>query len=218
MQRPEYLDEFYGDLPVGVIVYDSKYIAQYYNPMLQKILQQAANEYGGVNNALKEFTKGCKKHQHLYAWIMRVDPKNTADALVLRVLRSTAPKFLGQDGAMITVVPLREMGVHSVAGRSIYVYGALRLDVENQLIYFNRERLRLPTTEYALLHYACEHPDTVMSKADLLRKVWGKRATNTRTLDVYVSRVNQRFKAFGVERLIQTIHGRGYLFEPQILL
>lgn len=71
--------------------------------------------------------------------------------------------------------------------------------------------LDLTRTEYALLEYLLRHPARVLSRAQILKGVWGFDFEPTsNTLDVYVMYLRRKLESHGGPRLIHTVRGLGY--------
>ncbi len=71
--------------------------------------------------------------------------------------------------------------------------------------------LSLTPREFDLLAFFVRHPGRVLSREELLRKVWGyDYLGETRTVDVHVRRL--RAKLGDRQRLIETVTGAGYKF------
>lgn len=68
----------------------------------------------------------------------------------------------------------------------------------------------LTQMEFKLLRYFLEHPRRALSRENILNAVWGLRYPSTRTVDVHVMQLRQKFKP----ELFQTLHGTGYRFVP----
>ncbi len=70
----------------------------------------------------------------------------------------------------------------------------------------------LTRTEAKLLGTLQQYPGTCLSRAFLLRTVWGYRHdTRTRTLDVYIRRLREKLGHEGLLH-IKTVMGYGYLW------
>jgi DNA-binding response OmpR family regulator len=72
--------------------------------------------------------------------------------------------------------------------------------------------VRMSHKEYEILHYLAEHTNEVVSRYDLLNKVWGYESQpTTRTVDNFILRLRQRIEENPNEpRHILTVHGVGY--------
>jgi DNA-binding response OmpR family regulator len=75
------------------------------------------------------------------------------------------------------------------------------------------KKLELTPKEFDLLAFLARHPGRVLSREELLRKVWGyDYVGETRTVDVHVRRL--RSKLGEKSRLIETVTGAGYKLTP----
>lgn len=87
---------------------------------------------------------------------------------------------------------------------------------EHRVVYRGRE-IRLAPREFALLAALVERAGRVCTRQELLDLVWGRDIVDLRNVDVHVHRIRE---ALGGEaeggRLIQTVHGIGYRFVPEM--
>lgn len=77
----------------------------------------------------------------------------------------------------------------------------------------------LTTKEAELLSYLAEHPDTDVSRDELLREVWGfaGRIPNTRAPDFAMRRLRAKVEADPSRPAhLLTVHGQGYRFAPPV--
>jgi two-component system, OmpR family, alkaline phosphatase synthesis response regulator PhoP len=89
--------------------------------------------------------------------------------------------------------------------------GALRVDVDAREARLHDQRLDLTPREFDLLAFLVRHPGRVLSRDELLRKVWGyDYVGETRTVDVHVRRL--RAKLGDAADRIETVLGSGYKF------
>jgi two-component system response regulator MprA len=71
--------------------------------------------------------------------------------------------------------------------------------------------IELTSQEYKLLLLFMRHPRQVLSREQLLERVWGyNNEIDTHVLEVYIGHLRQKLEAQGGSRLIQTIRGFGY--------
>ena len=71
------------------------------------------------------------------------------------------------------------------------------------------------TIEFDLLRTLAEHPGIVLSREQLLEKVWGfDYSGEIRVVDVHIGHVRQKL---GDDRFITTVRGVGYRFEDEVL-
>jgi two-component system, OmpR family, alkaline phosphatase synthesis response regulator PhoP len=93
----------------------------------------------------------------------------------------------------------------------VFEIGGLRVDTLAHEITWKTKKLTLTPREFDLLAFLARHPGRVMSRDELLRKVWGYDFVGeTRTVDVHVRRLRQKLGA--KTAVIQTVTGAGYKF------
>jgi DNA-binding response OmpR family regulator len=93
--------------------------------------------------------------------------------------------------------------------------GELTIDPATRSVRLGGEPVELTAKEFAMLHALALEPSRVVSKAELLRDVWGYAALGaTRTVDAHACRL--RRKLAGASRpLVLNVRGVGYrLAEP----
>lgn len=78
------------------------------------------------------------------------------------------------------------------------------------------ESERLTAKEFELLQFFHQHPDQVLSRDELLNKVWGYQYFGTtRTLDQLVVQLRKKLgEPSGQPRHLLTVHGVGYRWAP----
>ncbi len=94
-------------------------------------------------------------------------------------------------------------------GETVIEAGVLRVDPAAREIRARDRRLDLTPREFDLLAFFARHPGRVLSRDELLRKVWGyDYVGETRTVDVHVRRLRQKLGE--AEPMIETVMGAGY--------
>lgn len=95
------------------------------------------------------------------------------------------------------------------AGKKEYTYKGLTIYVERHQV-FDRERaVELTLKEFELLRYLMENQGIVLSRDQILEKIWGyEYAGETRTVDVHIRTLRQKLGESGF--LIETVRGVGY--------
>jgi two-component system response regulator MprA len=74
----------------------------------------------------------------------------------------------------------------------------------------------LTAKEFDLLHLFMENPGRVLSRDQLMSRVWGYDFTvESNVLEVYVAMLRQKMEEGGMPRLIQTIRGIGYVLRGE---
>ena len=100
-------------------------------------------------------------------------------------------------------------------GARIHQYGSLRVDVPRQEVIRDGKVVYLSGQEFNLLNYLMERPGQTVSRAELLRAVWGYNvSTYSRTVDVHVFALRQKLEDDPSRPvLITTVTGHGYKFK-----
>ncbi len=88
----------------------------------------------------------------------------------------------------------------------------LMLDHEQRRVWVDGAEVPLTFQEFELLAFLAAHPETVFSRADLVREVWQRDFTaDSRTVDVHVSRLRHKLgPAYG--KCLVTEYRVGYQF------
>lgn len=96
-------------------------------------------------------------------------------------------------------------------------FGAVTVNFSKMEILRAGKPVALTTLQFKVLHYFVNHPGRVISREELLNKVWGyERYPTTRTVDNILSRLRQCVERDpGHPRHFLTVHGTGYKFVPQ---
>jgi DNA-binding response OmpR family regulator len=92
----------------------------------------------------------------------------------------------------------------------------LVLDTGTRRAQRGAREIDLTGTEYTLLIEFLRHPRQVLSRDQLMERVWGYDfAGNTNVLETYVKQLRQKLEAEDEPRLIHTVRGTGYVLrEP----
>jgi len=95
-----------------------------------------------------------------------------------------------------------------------YAFGDVRVDFRRAEVSRSGRALALSGLEYKLLSYFVEHRGALLSREELLEKVWGYDVMPmTRTVDVHVASLRQKLETNpGQPEHILTVHRLGYRF------
>jgi two-component system, OmpR family, alkaline phosphatase synthesis response regulator PhoP len=93
-------------------------------------------------------------------------------------------------------------------------FGDIRIDFRAAQVFRKDRPVDLSALEYKLLKYFVQNRGTLLSRDELLDKVWGYEATpTTRTVDVHVATLRQKIETNPSHpELIRTVHRLGYRF------
>ncbi|MDR1441029.1 MAG: response regulator transcription factor [Bifidobacteriaceae bacterium] len=91
----------------------------------------------------------------------------------------------------------------------------VRLDPERHRVWVEDQEVTLPLREFSLLEQLMTHAGRVLTRSQLLERVWGADFFgDTKTLDVHVRRVRSRIEADPANPIrLVTLRGLGYRFE-----
>jgi two-component system alkaline phosphatase synthesis response regulator PhoP len=100
------------------------------------------------------------------------------------------------------------------AGSQQFDFGGLRVDLVKAVVTRGSEPVDMSAREFQLLRYFVEHRGEVVSREELLERVWGLRAdTTTRTVDVHVAWLRQKIEPNPEHpQFLITVRGAGYRF------
>ncbi len=95
----------------------------------------------------------------------------------------------------------------------VYVCRDLKLDPEKHLVVQGDKQIDLSPREYKLLLFLLENKDKVVSRMQILERVWGIQFdTNTNVVDVYISYLRNKLDE-SQGKIIHTIKGTGYMLQ-----
>lgn len=98
---------------------------------------------------------------------------------------------------------------------TILNHADVTVDLATQQVHRAGRRLDLTSREYALLVLFLRHPGEVLSRTRIYEQVWDERYDGmSNTLEVHVMELRKKLEAHG-PRLIQTVRGRGYVFNTE---
>lgn len=99
--------------------------------------------------------------------------------------------------------------VSKQSGKKEYSYKGLTIHVERHLVFDGERQVELTLKEFELLRYLMENQGIVLSRDQILEKIWGYEFSGeTRTVDVHIRTLRQKLGESGF--LIETVRGVGY--------
>ena len=110
--------------------------------------------------------------------------------------------------------PFRQIGQH-------YVFSFMTFDLSQRSLQIDRKEIPLTPREFDLLKYFVEHPEEVISRAELLKEVWGYELFgDERTVDVHIRKLRLKLGQYSAiaPKSILTVWKRGYRFTSQPML
>jgi two-component system OmpR family response regulator len=109
---------------------------------------------------------------------------------------------------------MRRSGATEARPEAVITVGDLSLDEESRDVERAGEPIELTATEFELLRFLMRNPKRVLSKAQILDRVWdydfGGQAN---VVEIYISYLRKKVDA-GREPMIHTKRGAGYVLKP----
>ncbi|GAB2755801.1 response regulator transcription factor [Nocardioides salsibiostraticola] len=109
---------------------------------------------------------------------------------------------------------MRRSGAQSAVASSVLTVGDLSLDEDSHEVMRAGDEIKLTATEFELMRYLMRNPKRVLSKAQILDRVWdydfGGQAN---VVELYISYLRKKVDA-GREPMIHTMRGAGYVLKP----
>jgi two-component system OmpR family response regulator len=103
-----------------------------------------------------------------------------------------------------------------VASRSdaVLVVGDLTLDEDSREVHRGGEEIQLTATEFELLRFLMSNPKRVLSKTQILDRVWNYDfGGQANVVELYISYLRKKIDA-GRPPMIHTMRGAGYVLKP----
>ncbi|MFD7025778.1 response regulator transcription factor [Promicromonospora sukumoe] len=109
---------------------------------------------------------------------------------------------------------LRRRGATGPDEDAVLAVGDLRLDEDAHEVWRAGEEIHLTATEFELLRYLMRNPRRVLSKAQILDRVWNYDfGGQANIVELYVSYLRRKIDR-GREPMIHTLRGVGYVLRP----
>ncbi|MFJ3702464.1 MULTISPECIES: response regulator transcription factor [Streptomyces] len=109
---------------------------------------------------------------------------------------------------------IRRSGTASVRSESTLVVGDLILDEDSHEVSRGDDSIHLTATEFELLRFLMRNPRRVLSKAQILDRVWNYDfGGQANVVELYISYLRKKIDA-GRTPMIHTRRGAGYLIKP----
>jgi two-component system OmpR family response regulator len=109
---------------------------------------------------------------------------------------------------------MRRTGVTEAHAGAKLVVGDLTLDEDSREVYRAGEAVSLTATEFELLRFLMRNPKRVLSKTQILDRVWSYDfGGQANVVELYISYLRKKIDA-GREPMIHTMRGAGYVLKP----
>lgn len=119
-------------------------------------------------------------------------------------------------GQPITPHPAAPAGGPAQDKGNVLVFSNLILNLDEKNARRDGRTIELTATEFRLLEYLMRNPRKVLSRMDILEKVWGYDFNmNTKSVDVYINYLRKKLETAGAPRIIHTVVGMGYILKEE---
>ncbi|MEB8343873.1 response regulator transcription factor [Streptomyces endophyticus] len=109
---------------------------------------------------------------------------------------------------------IRRTGAADRRSESVLAVGDLMLDEDSHEVSRGGDNIHLTATEFELLRFLMRNPRRVLSKAQILDRVWSYDfGGQANVVELYISYLRRKIDA-GREPMIHTRRGAGYLIKP----
>ncbi|GAA2236708.1 response regulator transcription factor [Rarobacter faecitabidus] len=111
---------------------------------------------------------------------------------------------------------LRRTGIKTTQPESLLTVGDLTLNEDSHEVSRAGEEIHLTATEFELLRYLMRNAKRVVSKAQILDRVWNYDfGGNANIVELYISYLRRKVDA-GRAPMIHTLRGVGYILKPAV--
>jgi len=109
---------------------------------------------------------------------------------------------------------MRRAGARRQDAGSVLSVGDLRLDEDSHEVFRGDDEISLTATEFELLRYLMRNQRRVLSKAQILDRVWNYDfGGQANVVELYISYLRKKIDA-GRPPMIHTLRGAGYVLKP----
>ncbi|GCD91402.1 response regulator transcription factor [Nocardioides sp. LS1] len=109
---------------------------------------------------------------------------------------------------------MRRAGAQQATSSSVLTVGDLSLDEDSHEVFRGGEEISLTATEFELLRFLMRNPRRVLSKAQILDRVWNYDfGGQANVVELYISYLRKKVDA-GRDPMIHTMRGAGYVLKP----
>jgi two-component system response regulator PrrA len=111
---------------------------------------------------------------------------------------------------------LRRQGMAASLSSETIIVGPLEVDIPDRRVRVYGAEVDLTKREFELLAVLAEHATAGLSRAQLLKLVWGYDfAADTNVVDVFIGYLRRKLEAGGSPRLLHTVCGVGFVLRAQ---
>jgi len=126
-------------------------------------------------------------------------------------------ELLARVRSLLRRIPAAPPGNGAAAGRgNLLIFSDVTLNLDEKNAQRDGRVIDLTATEFRLLEYLMRNPRKVLSRMDILEKVWGYDFNmNTKSVDVYINYLRKKLEGDEGGRVIHTVVGMGYILKEE---
>jgi DNA-binding response OmpR family regulator len=111
---------------------------------------------------------------------------------------------------------IKRKGQNTYSNESVFTFDDITLNDSTKKVFRQNKEIILTPREYQILLKLIQQPCEIISKADLIKEIWGSSFdANTNTIEVYINFLRNKLdKPFG-KNTIKTKIGFGYYLDTQ---
>lgn len=100
----------------------------------------------------------------------------------------------------------------SLANKAVMQYKGLEISFAKSQIIYEEKMLELTKNEVKILKYLLDHKQSIVSREELMRYLWDSEMfVDDNTLTVNINRLRKKLEELGINELIETKRGQGYI-------
>lgn len=97
---------------------------------------------------------------------------------------------------------------------NVLEYNGVVLNLKDNTVLYQQHKQELTKNEFRILYMLMKDNGKVISREDIMRKLWEDESfVDDNTLTVNINRLRRRLQEMGLEDLIKTKRGQGYILE-----
>ena len=121
-------------------------------------------------------------------------------------------KFIELEARLNTLNRRKQLLINEVD--DVQHVDTLSINLKTKLVFVDNVEIALTSTEFRLLEFFVKNKNRVISRMEILEKVWGIDFNmGTNVVDVYVNYLRKKISNSKSNKLIQTVVGMGYIFK-----
>jgi len=107
--------------------------------------------------------------------------------------------------------------LYNSAIRDELCFDNIVMNIRSREVLRNQEKIELSPREFELFQFFMEHPRQVLTRQEILRKVWGwDYDGQDNVLDVYIHALRDKLERRQQARVLHTVRGVGYVLKELI--